>query len=81
MAGALCVTVAILVAVVAVFSGRRRRRHRARMQRWAEDNSWTFTPRSAVDWGSRLPGGNSRGVTDAFSKFLRDRWTARRSIP
>jgi hypothetical protein len=70
MAGALCAAVAVLVAVVAAFSARSRRRHRARMQQWAESNGWTYTPQPAVDWGRRLPGGNKNGITEAFSRVV-----------
>jgi hypothetical protein len=70
MAGALCAVVAVLVVIVAVSTGRSRRRHRAQMQRWADSNGWTFTPQPAVDWGSRLPGGNTHGVTDALSRVM-----------
>jgi hypothetical protein len=70
MAGALCVAVAVLVAIVAVFSARGRRRHRTQMQQWASSNGWTYTPQPAVDWGRRLPGGNKNGITEAFSRVL-----------
>jgi hypothetical protein len=70
MAGALCVAVAVLVTIVAVYSARSRRRHRARMQHWASSNGWTYTPQRAVDWGRRLPGGNKNGITDAFSRVV-----------
>jgi len=73
MAGALCAVVAVLVAIVALSSGRRRRRHRRRMRQWAGDNGWTFTPHPAVDWGSRLPGGNKNGVTQALSRVAHGR--------
>ena len=73
MAAALCVAVAILVAIVAVFTGRRRRRHRQEMRQWADTNGWTFTPQPAVNWGSRLPGGNKRGITETLSTVLHGR--------
>jgi hypothetical protein len=73
MAGALCAVVAVLVTVVAVYSGRRRRRDRDRMLRWADSNGWTFRPRPRVDWGSRLPGGNKDGIAHAFSRTMNGR--------
>jgi hypothetical protein len=73
MSAALCAAVAVLVTVVAVISGHRRRRHRHQMQQWADNNGWTFTPRPAVEWDSRLPGGNKNGVTETLSTVLHGR--------
>ena len=73
MAGALCAVVAALVAIVAASSSRRRRRHRKLMRQWADNNGWTYTPQPGVDWGRRLPGGNTNGITQAFSRVLQDR--------
>jgi hypothetical protein len=46
MAAALCVAVAVLVAMS---SGHRRRRHRKQVQQWADDNGRRFTPQPAVE--------------------------------
>jgi hypothetical protein len=54
--------VAALAALV-VTSVRAERRRRERIRQWAARNGWTVTERPAVDWGTRLPGGNRRGVS------------------
>lgn len=71
--GALCVVSAALVAIIAVYSVRSRRRHRDRMRQWADRHGWTLTSHPDVDWGRRLPGGNRHGVDDMFSSVLHGR--------
>jgi hypothetical protein len=66
----LCVVFAALAAILAVYSGRRVRRHQRRMQQWADRNGWTLTAHPHVEWGRRLPGGNTHGVSYTFSSVL-----------
>jgi len=73
MIGALCVVSAALVAIIAVYSVRSRRRHRDRMRQWADRHGWTFTSHPDVDWGRWLPGGNRHGVGDMLSSVLHGR--------
>ena len=67
MIGAFCVVSAALVAILAILTGRRRRREQHRMREWADRNGWTMTAHASVGWGHRLPGGNKHGVGATFS--------------
>ena len=71
--GAFCLVFAALVALLAIFSSRRRRRDRQAMQQWADRHGWTFRPHPRVDWGRLMPGGNRHGVSHAFSSVLAGR--------
>jgi hypothetical protein len=77
----LCLGAVVLVVVlVAVGVSRSRRRARLRwaeLQLWAEANRWTLVASPVVDWGSRLPGGNKRGVSLALTGEM---WGRRTSI-
>jgi hypothetical protein len=75
-AGAVVLTVALVS--WAVVRGRRKTRLRwAELQLWAEANNWTLVSRPVVDWGSRMPGGNKRGVELALHGEM---WGRRTSI-
>lgn len=58
--------VALLVGLVAL-SRRGERRRRDTLRQWALRHGWVYVPQPAVDWGSRLPGGNRAGVTVVVS--------------
>ena len=73
MTATLCAVGVALVVVVAVFAARRARRDRNRMQQWADRNGWTLTRNPRVEWGRRLPGGNSHGIGYALSSTLAGR--------
>lgn len=73
-----CVAVPVAVVVLAVVLGRRRERERREaLQAWASANGWTIVSRPDVDWSSRLPGRNRRGVTLALTGPL---WGRRASV-
>ncbi len=70
----------LLVALIVVLAVRGRRKARLRwaeLQLWAQENGWTLVPNPVVDWGSRAPGGNKRGVSLAL---YGDMWGRRTSI-
>jgi hypothetical protein len=67
--GVLC----LVVVLVGVFSVRRRRRERRRLEQWALASGWTLTWEPAVEWGRMMPGGDPRGVTHAFSARVHGR--------
>jgi hypothetical protein len=64
---AIAVVVVGLVVTAMVWEARRQRRRRERLVEWATRHGWEFTPAPAVDWASRLPGRNKRGVSFALS--------------
>jgi hypothetical protein len=70
LVAALCLGSVVLVALVAVYHGRRQRRRGREMQQWADRNGWTLTRNPPVDWGRQLPGGNRRGIGHTFSRTL-----------
>ncbi|GAB3942788.1 hypothetical protein GCM10027614_30460 [Micromonospora vulcania] len=57
--------VGLLVGLIA-YSRRRERDRRDVFQQWAMQHGWTVVPAPNVDWGSRLPGRNRRGVSLAL---------------
>jgi hypothetical protein len=59
-----------LVVFALVQKSRRQRRRRQRLIEWAARNGWAFTPSPAVDWASRLPGRNKKGVSLALSATI-----------
>ena len=62
------VGVIALIVLLAVFVARRERERQARISHWAVSRGWTVTPRpGTIEWTSRLPGGNRRGVSLALS--------------
>lgn len=66
LGGALLLTlVGSLVGLTAV-TRRRERDRRDVLQQWAKQHGWAFVPSPNVDWGSRLPGRNRRGVSLAL---------------
>jgi hypothetical protein len=59
----IALTVVVLIALV-VWRARRERVREAEISQWAASRGWTFTPRPGdIDWTSRLPGNNRRGVS------------------
>jgi hypothetical protein len=52
-----------LIVVAAVVSARRERRRREALRQWAAWYGWTYAERPAVEWWSRLPGRDRRGVS------------------
>ena len=67
VAAAICLTAFVALMVLLVVAGRRRARRRwAELHQWAQANGWSLTANPAVDWPSRLPGGNKRGVSLAL---------------
>jgi hypothetical protein len=59
-----CLVLVALVVVLVVFSVRRERARQARIRQWAASRGWTVTTRpGSVEWTSRLPGRNPRGVS------------------
>ncbi|UQU68108.1 hypothetical protein COUCH_18280 [Couchioplanes caeruleus] len=79
LGGALtCMAAVVALVVVAVVAGRRRERDRREvLHRWAAAHGWTVVPDPAVDWSTRLPGRNRRGVTLALTGPL---WGRRASV-
>ncbi|BCJ56429.1 hypothetical protein Asp14428_79040 [Actinoplanes sp. NBRC 14428] len=74
----LCVAVVVVLVVLAAVVGRRRERERREaLQGWAAAHGWMLVPNPAVDWSSRLPGRNRRGVTLALTGPL---WGRRASV-
>ena len=71
--GAFCLVFAALIALLAIFTSRRRRRDQQAMQQWADRHGWTFRTHPRVDWGRLMPGGNRHGVSHAFSSVLAGR--------
>jgi hypothetical protein len=66
-AGILCL-LGVAVTIPAIIAVRRRERRRTdRLQAWARENGWIVTPKPAVHWRGRLPGGNRGVVTVAVS--------------
>lgn len=65
-----CVAVVALAILALVLNARRERRRRDRLIQWCRHHGWTITANPAVDWGVRLPGGNRRGVTVAFTATI-----------
>lgn len=56
--------VAVVIIVLLVIRARRMERARqAQLRQWADDNGWSYMPSPSVDWGTRLPGRNRRGVS------------------
>ncbi|MEV4754451.1 hypothetical protein AB0J86_04930 [Micromonospora sp. NPDC049559] len=68
-----CLGATALFVVVWVLNSARERRRRDRLTRWASQHGWTITPNPSVNWGSRLPGGNPRGVSLAISATVHGR--------
>jgi hypothetical protein len=66
-AGVFCVLVVLLVTLASLGARRRNRRRADRLRGWARENGWTVTPHPAVNWGTRLPGGNRDGIAVAVS--------------
>jgi hypothetical protein len=66
-----CAALLALIVVLIVFSVRQERQRQARIRHWAASRGWTVTTRpGAVEWTSRLPGGNRRGVSLILSGNL-----------
>lgn len=60
---AIAATVVVLIALV-VWRARQERAREAEISQWAVSRGWTVTPRpGAIEWTSRLPGSNRRGVS------------------
>ncbi|MFI5495618.1 hypothetical protein [Actinoplanes sp. NPDC051859] len=75
---ALCMGAVVALVAVALAAGRRRERDRRQaLDLWAAARGWTVVVKPAVDWGSRLPGRNRRGVTLALTGPL---WGRRASV-
>jgi hypothetical protein len=56
-------TVVVVIALV-VWRARRERARKAKISQWAASRGWTVTPRPGdIEWTSRLPGNNRRGVS------------------
>lgn len=73
-----CMAVVVALVILAVAIGRRRERERRDdLHRWAANHGWTLVPHPAVDWSTRLPGRNARGVTLALTGPL---WGRRASV-
>jgi hypothetical protein len=53
----------VLLVVLVVVSVRRERERRDRIRRWAMRYGWNVAARPAVDWATRLPGRERRGVS------------------
>jgi hypothetical protein len=59
----IAVTVVVMIALV-VWRTRRERAREAEVSQWAASRGWTVTPRPGdIEWTSRLPGNNRRGVS------------------
>jgi hypothetical protein len=67
---AIAVVFVVLVVAALVWKASRQRRRRERLVEWAARHGWEFTPTPAVDWASRLPGRNKRGVSLALSATI-----------
>jgi hypothetical protein len=68
-----CVALVGLVILIAVLEQRRQRRRWASLAAWAARNEWAIVAKPDVDWGSRLPGRNKRGVAFALSGVVQGR--------
>lgn len=64
--------VALIIFALVVKANRQRRR-RDQLVQWAARNGWVVTPTPAVDWATRLPGGNRKGVSVALSAVVAGR--------
>ncbi|HET8684688.1 MAG TPA: hypothetical protein VFM54_22880 [Micromonosporaceae bacterium] len=66
--------VALVASLIAEVAGgtRRDQDRRERIQQWAVENSWAYTPSPQVGWGSRLPGRNRDGVSWVLSGTVQD---------
>jgi hypothetical protein len=53
----------VLLVVLVVVSVRQERERQDRIRRWAMRHGWTVAARPAVDWATRLPGAERRGVS------------------
>ncbi|ROP34263.1 hypothetical protein EDD30_7342 [Couchioplanes caeruleus] len=74
----LCLATVVALVALGVATGRRRERERREaLQGWASARGWTLVDHPAVDWSSRLPGRNRRGVTLALTGPL---WGRRASV-
>jgi hypothetical protein len=62
-----------LIVIFAVVTSRRERDRQDALRLWAASCGWQATRRPAVDWGRRMPGRNSRGVTLALSGTIAGR--------
>lgn len=66
-----CAAFVALIVVLIVFSVRRERQRQARIRQWAASRGWTVTAKpGAMEWTSRLPGRNRRGVSLLLSGTL-----------
>jgi hypothetical protein len=61
------IVVVALMAVLIVVGVRREREHRQRIRQLAAYHGWTVTERPVVEWTTRLPGRNKRGVSTLMS--------------
>jgi hypothetical protein len=61
---ALTVVVVIVLIALTVWRARQERAREAEISQWAASRGWTVTPKAgAIEWTSRLPGTNRRGVS------------------
>lgn len=58
----LVVFLGVTVALV-TFVSRRHRARREHLRQWTAQYGWTINESPSVDWGARLPGGNTGGVS------------------
>ena len=80
VAGAMATCLLVVGLLIAGLIALQRRQNRIRqeaLQRWAAANDWTLVPHPQVDWATRLPGRNGKGVTLALTGWL---WGRRASV-
>jgi hypothetical protein len=68
------VVVVVLLVVIVRRQRQRERERQAQISQWAVSHGWTVTPRPGpIEWSSRLPGSNRRGVSQILSGTV-DGW-------
>jgi hypothetical protein len=73
VSGGVALLAVVGVVLLTVRARRRARRRRAALRRWADANGWVVASDPVVDWGSRLPGGDTHGVSVALSGSMSGR--------